>query len=83
MKRGRSPGAEPLHQRDFTSPRDPFSLTFAADTDPSLLRLADERGREVGAGVNWYINGHSMKLQADDAARFGKETAPLYLTRLQ
>lgn len=58
-------------------------LFAAAGTDPALVRLADERGRELGAGVNLYLNGHLMKLQADYSARYGKETAPLHLARLQ
>ena len=34
-------------------------------TDPLLLTEAETRGQEVGAGVNYYFNGHWMKLQAD------------------
>jgi hypothetical protein len=34
-------------------------------TDPALAAELDARGQEVGAGLNYYFNGHRMKLQAD------------------
>lgn len=38
---------------------------FAFDgTDPKLVADLDARGNELGAGVNWYFNGHRGKLQA-------------------
>ncbi|MBN1607083.1 MAG: porin [Polyangiaceae bacterium] len=40
-----------------------------ADTDPTLVSEADTRGQEVGAGVNYYLNGHKFKLQTSWIAR--------------
>lgn len=34
-------------------------------TDPALVTELDQRGQEVGAGLNYYFNGHRMKLQTD------------------
>ena len=34
-------------------------------TDPSLTSLAATQGRQLGGGVNVYLNGHALKLQAD------------------
>lgn len=34
-------------------------------TDPAFVSELDARGQEVGAGLNYYFNGHKMKLQAD------------------
>ena len=34
-------------------------------TDPSLITLAATQGRQLGGGVNVYLNGHALKLQAD------------------
>ena len=34
-------------------------------TDPSLITLAATQGRQLGGGVNVYLNGHAFKLQAD------------------
>jgi hypothetical protein len=62
-----------------------WDVLFAMrNTDPTLEKLASERGRELGGGINWYLNGHSLKLQADYTARFGRGTiAALHLVRLQ
>jgi len=38
-------------------------------TDPAYISEADSRGQEVAGGVNYYFNGHKMKLQADYIAR--------------
>jgi hypothetical protein len=34
-------------------------------TDPALIAELEQRGQEVGAGLNYYFNGHRMKLQTD------------------
>jgi hypothetical protein len=39
------------------------------DTDPAYVSEANSRGQEVAGGVNYYFNGHKMKLQADYIAR--------------
>lgn len=36
-----------------------------AGTDPKLVTELDTRGHELGAGANYYINGHRFKLQTD------------------
>jgi hypothetical protein len=38
-------------------------------TDPAFVREIDQRGQEVGAGANYYVNGHKLKFQADWIAR--------------
>ncbi|HEY0883410.1 MAG TPA: porin [Archangium sp.] len=44
--------------------------------DPALSQLAQQQGREFGAGLNWYFNGHLAKLQADYSIRFGDGSVP-------
>ena len=46
-------------------------LFKVGDTDPALVALIKRQGREVGGGINIYLNGHLLKLQADYFARFG------------
>lgn len=41
----------------------------SAGTDPALLKDVSARPNEIGAGVNYYVNGHRLKLQADWIAR--------------
>jgi hypothetical protein len=43
------------------------------ETDPALEAQVDERGRQVGAGLNVYLNGHAFKLQADYFYNFGRD----------
>jgi hypothetical protein len=57
-------------------------LRSIGDTDPALVKLAREQGKELGGGVNLYLNGHALKLQADYTARFGA-AEPSHLVRLQ
>ncbi|MBX3271359.1 MAG: porin [Sandaracinaceae bacterium] len=38
-------------------------------TDPRLVEEAARRGVEVAAGLNYYLNGHRFKIQADWIAR--------------
>jgi phosphate-selective porin OprO and OprP len=59
-------------------------LLALEETDPALVRLAQQQGRETGAGLNYYLNGHLFKFQADYAFRFGQDsTPPIHLVRLQ
>lgn len=44
-------------------------LAAASGTDPTLVAEADSRGHELGAGVNYYLNGHKLKLQTGWLAR--------------
>jgi hypothetical protein len=34
-------------------------------TDPGLVSELDARGQEIAGGINYYVNGHRMKIQAD------------------
>jgi hypothetical protein len=47
-------------------------LMVLAPTDPALVKLVDEQGKEAGGGINVYLNGHFFKLQADYFYVFGK-----------
>lgn len=38
-------------------------------TDPKLILEVDKRGTELGAAINYYFNGHKLKLQTDWTAR--------------
>lgn len=40
-------------------------LYALSGTDPALVTLAATQGRQLGGGVNVYLNGHGFKLQAD------------------
>jgi hypothetical protein len=35
------------------------------NTDPKLIALAETQGRQVGGGLNYYLNGHAFKIQSD------------------
>lgn len=41
----------------------------AANTDPALIKDVSARPYEVGAGINYYVNSHRLKVQADWIAR--------------
>lgn len=41
------------------------------DTDPALITLARQQGRQVGGGFNLYLNGHAFKVQLDYFYVFG------------
>ncbi|MDX2024239.1 MAG: porin [Deltaproteobacteria bacterium] len=59
-------------------------LRTIGNTDPTLVSLVQRQGREVGGGINVYLNGHFLKLQADYAARFGSADVDLWqVVRLQ
>jgi len=44
-------------------------LTARTGTDPRLRSELRALGQEVGAGLNYYVNGHRFKIQADWIAR--------------
>lgn len=45
-------------------------LYALSGTDPAFVALAETAGREVAAGLNYYINGHKAKIQTDWISRF-------------
>jgi hypothetical protein len=47
---------------------------FAGEgTDPALITQATTLGNGLSAGANYYINGHSLKVQADWSHSFGDQ----------
>jgi hypothetical protein len=44
-------------------------FTATDDTDPAFVTEADDRGQEIGGGLNYYLNGHKLKLQTTWIAR--------------
>jgi hypothetical protein len=57
-------------------------------TDPAFVDLIARRGRQVVAGLNVYLNGHSLKIQADYSFAFGTDFDPAtnpraHIARLQ
>jgi hypothetical protein len=42
-------------------------------TDPTLVALVNTSGRQLGTGLNYYLNGHAFKLQADYFYIFGDD----------
>ncbi|WP_245919275.1 porin [Melittangium boletus] len=52
-------------------------------TDPQLVQLVQTQGKQVGGGLNVYLNGHAFKLQGDYFYIFGPEGAARHLARLQ
>jgi len=51
-----------------------LSRLFApSGTDPVFVAEVESRGQEVGAGVNYYFNGHWLKLQGDWIARMPRD----------
>ncbi len=54
-------------------------------TDPVLVALATRTGKELGAGLNVFVNGHAFKIQTDyqylfgDSLRNGRHTVQLHL----
>ncbi|APR78194.1 FmdC precursor [Minicystis rosea] len=44
-------------------------------TDPALIQTANTQGRQLGGGLNVYLNGHAFKLQSDYHYLFGPEAA--------
>jgi len=54
-----------------------------SDSDPALITQVAQQGREVGAGLNAYLNGHAFKVQGDYAYQFGRTGPGRHLFRLQ
>lgn len=52
-------------------------------TDPEFVQLAQTQGKQVGGGVNLYLNGHAFKVQADYFHIFGPVGDARHLARLQ
>lgn len=50
-------------------------LHARSGTDPALVALVDSAGRQLGTGLNYYLNGHAFKLQADYFYVFGEDLA--------
>lgn len=46
------------------------------NTDPALITLAATQGRQLGGGVNIYLNGHALKIQADYFYIWGHSSSP-------
>ena len=54
------------------------------ETDPELQRQVSTQGNELAAGLNWYIDGHPYKIQADWQATFGERFSDArHLARVQ
>jgi hypothetical protein len=55
------------------------------NTDPKLIATAESQGRQVGGGLNYYLNGHFLKLQADYFYIYGTKNTdqPLHAVRAQ
>ncbi|NMO13668.1 porin [Pyxidicoccus fallax] len=54
-----------------------------SDSDPALIAQVETAGREVGVGLNAYLNGHAFKIQGDYAYQFGRTGPTRHLVRLQ
>lgn len=53
-------------------------------TDPKLVDLVDTQGKQVGGGLNYYLNGYALKLQGDYFYVFGKDASEgRHLVRFQ
>lgn len=44
-------------------------LTAKEGTDPAFIKEVSTRGNELATGLNYYLNGHKLKLQTDWIAR--------------
>ncbi len=60
-------------------------LAAVTVTDPALRATVNALGREVGAGLNWYVGAsHAYKVQADWQANFGDDFgAARHVARVQ
>jgi hypothetical protein len=53
-------------------------------TDPQLVLLAQTQGKQLGSGMNLYLNGYAFKVQADYFYIFGSaDGVPRHQARLQ
>jgi hypothetical protein len=59
----------PMTKCDFWARWDEIRLPW--NHDAQLNTLVGQRGREISAGVNYYLNGHSFKFQLDAVHAFG------------
>lgn len=50
-------------------------LRAQPSTDPALQTLVQTQGHQLGSGVNLYLNGHLLKVQADYFYQFGEDAA--------
>jgi hypothetical protein len=48
-------------------------LHARSGTDPALVALVNSAGRQLGTALNYYLNGHALKLQADYFYTFGQD----------
>jgi hypothetical protein len=48
-------------------------LRTLGTTDPALVKLVAETGKQAGAGLNVYLNGHAFKFQTDYFYIFGDD----------
>jgi hypothetical protein len=48
-------------------------LHARSGTDPALVALVNSSGRQLGTGLNYYLNGHALKLQTDYFYIFGED----------
>jgi hypothetical protein len=48
-------------------------LHARSGTDPALVALVNSAGRQLGTALNYYLNGHAFKLQADYFYTFGED----------
>ncbi len=46
-------------------------LRALGNTDPTLIALTAASGKEIGAGLNVFVNGHAFKIQSDYQYLFG------------
>jgi hypothetical protein len=59
-------------------------LVVPDGTDPKLVDLEKKAATEIGGGLNYYLNGHLFKIQADYARLFGDSfSEAANLVRLQ
>ncbi|HEX8699081.1 MAG TPA: porin [Myxococcaceae bacterium] len=59
-------------------------LFARGNTDPQLVQLVRTQGKQLGTGLNYYLNGHAFKVQSDYFYIFGDEGIdPRHQVRLQ
>ena len=46
-------------------------LSALSGTDPELTQQAADQGNQVVGGLNYYLNGHFLKVQTDYTYAFG------------
>lgn len=60
-------------------------LRARAGTDPALVATVAAQGKQAIGGVNYYVHGHALKVQADYTQTIdpGKAASPARMARLQ